>query len=257
MCTWSRSPRTTGACTPATGSRCRSRSAASVRLRARMASLCRLILAATTIAALHLTVEAVGFIENERHPFSGARYSRDALERYSHIDIAVVRHWPITKSGTPLFSGTCIFEIALAVARSWLRTNGARIADCEILRALDLTNGETREIMSRVSANSSMLNFQSSPPLGNRLADALPLQDLRGDTPWLRPAAGTGARRRFDAKHLSRGEASGRHYGPAFRLVDSAVLPRRHFHKSRPNEQERDRNFVLDPSASMPALTES
>ena len=88
-------------------------------------------------------------------------------------------HWPITRSATHvIFPGTGFVEIALAVARAWLRTNGARIADCEILRPLDLTNGETREIMSRVSANSKHArNLQPSAPLGIRLAAALPLQD--------------------------------------------------------------------------------
>jgi phthiocerol/phenolphthiocerol synthesis type-I polyketide synthase C len=114
------------------------------------------------------TPEAVGLLEDERHPFSGARYSRDALEWYSHIDTALFPALADHRVGEhAIFPGTGFIEIALAIARVWLRSKNARISDCEILKPLDLTNGETREIMSRVSANSSTWEIFSRPRLSS------------------------------------------------------------------------------------------
>ena len=174
------------------------------------------------------TSEAVGLIESERHSFSGARYSRDALEWYSHIDTALFPALADHKVGEHvIFPGTGFIEIALAVARAWLRTNGARIADCEILRPLDLTNGETREIMSRISANSNTLEIFSRPRLSEQ-AWLLHCRSkiLHGDTPAMLPRAPEhGVRRRFDREAMYRvADTSGLHYGPAFRLLDSAVV---------------------------------
>ena len=197
------------------------------------------------------TCEAVGLIESERHPFSGARYSRDALEWYAHVDTALFPVLADHRVGNSvIFPGTGFVEIALAVARSWLQTDSARIADCEILRPLDLTNGETREIMSRVSANSSTLEIFSRP----RLSESGWLlhcrcKILHGDTPVVAPCVPEqGARRRFDSEALYRvAEASGLHYGPAFRLVDKAVLIDDTFIKVDLTNTSAIDDFVLDP----------
>ena len=197
------------------------------------------------------TCEAVGLIESERHPFSGARYSRDALEWYAHVDTALFPALADHRVGNSvIFPGTGFVEIALAVARSWLQTNGARIADCEILRPLDLTNGETREIMSRMSSNSSTLEIFSRP----RLSESGWLlhcrcKILHGDTHVVAPCAPQqGARRGFDSEALYRvAEASGLHYGPAFRLVDNAVLIDDTFIKVELTNTSATNDFVLDP----------
>lgn len=174
------------------------------------------------------TSEAVGLIESERHPFSGARYSRDALEWYSHIDTALFPALADHKVGEHvIFPGTGFVEIALAVTRAWLRTNGARIADCEILRPLDLTNGETREIMSRISANSNTLEIFSRP----RLSESSWLlhcrtKILHGETHEVAPRVPEHrVRRRFDRKAMYQvADASGLNYGPTFRLLDNAIV---------------------------------
>jgi len=197
------------------------------------------------------TVEAIGLIESERHPFSGARISRDALEWHSHIDTALFPALSDHKLGEHvIFPGTGFIEIALAIARAWLRTKVARIADCEILKPLDLTNGETREIMSRVSAVSSTLEIFSRP----RLSEAGWLlhsrcKILHGDIHEAAPhEPEQEVRRRFDRDAIYRvADASGLHYGDAFRLVDSAAMRGDNFiHVELGNKGPRD-DFVLDP----------
>jgi len=197
------------------------------------------------------TPEAVGLIETERHPFSGARYSPDSLEWYSHIDTALFPALADHKVGEHvIFPGTGFIEIALAVARAWSGSKGARLADCEILRPLDLTNGETREIMSRVSANSSTLEIFSRL----RLSESSWLlhcrsKILHGDTSAITPRTPKHkARRRFDRKAIYRvADASGLHYGPAFRLLDKAVVLDGNFIQVELARKEIKDDFVLDP----------
>jgi acyl transferase domain-containing protein/NADPH:quinone reductase-like Zn-dependent oxidoreductase/acyl carrier protein len=197
------------------------------------------------------TTEAVGLIESERHPFSGARYSRDALEWYSHIDTALFPELADHKVGDHvIFPGTGFIEIALAVARAWLRTDGARIADCEILTPLDLTNGETREIMSRISANSSALEIFSRP----RLSESgwllhCRVKILHGASPTLPPPAPKQKLRQLiDREAIYRvADASGLHYGPAFRLLNKAVVTNGGFIQVALAKEHLQNDFVLDP----------
>ena len=132
----------------------------------------------------------MGPVESERHPFSGVRHSRDAPEWYAHIDTMLFPALADHKVGEHvLFPGTGFIEIGLAVARAWLRSKDARIADLEFLTPLDLTNGETREIMSRVSPNSNTVEIFSRP----RLSQASWLlhsrcKMLHGDTRAVVPA---------------------------------------------------------------------
>jgi acyl transferase domain-containing protein/NADPH:quinone reductase-like Zn-dependent oxidoreductase/NADP-dependent 3-hydroxy acid dehydrogenase YdfG/acyl carrier protein len=195
--------------------------------------------------------EAVDLVESERHPFSGARYSRDALEWYAHIDTALFPALADHKVGERvLFPGTGFLEIALAVGRAWLRTTNARLADFEILKPLDLTNGETREIMSRVSPNSNTVEIFSRP----RLSQASWLlhcraKFLHGEGRVLPPRVPEHRLgRRFDPDTIYHvGDASGLHYGPAFRLLDSAVVVDDTFIRVELGSQAAKTDFVLDP----------
>ncbi len=195
--------------------------------------------------------EAVGPVESERHPFSGVRHSRDALEWYAHIDTMLFPALADHKVGEHvLFPGTGFIEIQLAVARAWLRSKDARIADLEFLKPLDLTNGETREIMSRVSPNSNTVEIFSRP----RLSQASWLlhcrcKVLHGDTRAVVPAVPE-----HKVQHdLGRdaiyrvGDASGLHYGPAFRLLESAVVLDDAFIRVELGSHGAKSDFVLDP----------
>lgn len=195
--------------------------------------------------------EAVDLVESERHPFSGARYSRDALEWYSHIDTALFPALADHKVGERvLFPATGFLEISLAVARTWLRTKSARLTDFEILKPLDLTSGETREIMSRVSPNSSTVEIFSRPRL-SQVSWLLHCRCkiLHGDTHAVVPGvAEYRTRRRFDRDAVYRvGDASGLHYGRAFCLLDSAVVLDDTFIRVELGSQGAKTDFVLDP----------
>jgi phthiocerol/phenolphthiocerol synthesis type-I polyketide synthase C len=195
--------------------------------------------------------EAVDLVESERHPFSGARYSPDALEWYAHIDTALFPVLADHRVGERvLFPGTGFVEISLAVARAWLRTKTARLADFEILKPLDLTNGETREIMSRVSPNSNTVEIFSRP----RLSQAAWLlhcrtKILHGDTRATPPDVHEQTvERRFCHNAIYRvGSASGLHYGPAFRLLESAVVHNDNVIRVELGGGSTEANFVLDP----------
>ena len=173
------------------------------------------------------TVEAIG-VANERHPFAGARGADDALEWHAHIDTALFTDLVDHKIGEQtIFPGAGFLEIALSVACQWLGTETVIIASFEILKPLDLTNGETRHVMTRVSPGSNTLEIYSRP----RLSQVPWLLHCRGK--MLRgnaaPAGGTPARP-ATGRHMGSSaiyqlaESSGLRYGPAFRLVDNVMV---------------------------------
>jgi len=173
------------------------------------------------------TTEAVGVIEVERHPLAGARNDAEALEWHSHIDTALIPDLTDHKVGEQIIlPGTGFLEIAFSVARQWLKTDHIAIANFEILKPLDLTSGETREVMTRVSPGSSTLEIFSRP----RLSRAAWVLNCRGKM-LHGSARGFGYERNSpQARHIADrdrlyeiADASGLHYGPAFRQVESVT----------------------------------
>jgi len=171
------------------------------------------------------TTEAIG-AETERHPFAGARLTADGTEWYSHIDTELFPALSDHKVGEQtIFPGTGFLEVALAVARQYLESETATIANYEIFSPLDLTNGVTRELMTRVSPGSNTIEILSRP----RLAKAGWMLHCRGkilsgeeppDAPkWPRDGRETGSGPLYEIA-----TRSGLHYGPAFRLLERAVV---------------------------------
>ncbi|MDE1974497.1 MAG: type I polyketide synthase, partial [Hyphomicrobiales bacterium] len=112
--------------------------------------------------------EAIGVSEPERHPFSGARHSRDGLQWFAHIDTTAFPALADHRVGQQvIFPGAGFLEIVFAVAREWLRSSEVSLADFDILKPLDLTNGETREIMTRVSPDTHVIEVFSRPRLSS------------------------------------------------------------------------------------------
>ena len=171
------------------------------------------------------TSEAIGG-EVERHAFAGARYTTDALEWYSHIDTTLYPDLVDHKVGEQtLFPGAAFLEMALSVARQWLKTEHVVIANFEILKALDLTNGETREMMTRVSPGSNTIEIFSRP----RLSHAAWMQHCRGKmlhaTDPVRPPERPATGQLLNGEFLYNiANASGLHYGPAFHLVRNLIV---------------------------------
>ena len=174
------------------------------------------------------TQEASALVETGRHPFSGARTGSDSLEWYSHLDTALFPELADHKVGEQLiFPGTGFLEIAFAVASEWLRTGQVLLADFEILKPLDLSKGETREVMSRVSPGSNTIEIFSRPRLSQAgwllHSRAKMLHgDARAVVPEVPPP--DGARALSKAAVYQMAAAGGLHYGPAFRLLESAVV---------------------------------
>ncbi|CAM9696036.1 unnamed protein product, partial [Phaeothamnion confervicola] len=194
------------------------------------------------------TPEAIG-VEAERHPFAGARLTGDTMEWHAHIDTALFPELSDHTVGEQtIFPGTGFLEIALSVARQWLRSEHVVIANFEILKPLDLTNGEMREVMTRISAGSSTFEIFSRP----RLSHVAWLMHARGkilhaaDAPVLpvRPDGGHALPGEF---LYNLADASGLHYGPAFRLARDLVVHDGNLVSIELTPQRAPANFLLDP----------
>jgi acyl transferase domain-containing protein/NADPH:quinone reductase-like Zn-dependent oxidoreductase/acyl carrier protein len=197
------------------------------------------------------SAEAIGIVEPERHPFSGSRYSRDGLEWFSHIDTALFPELADHKVGDQVvFPGAGFLEIAFAVARECRQSECVAIADFDILKPLDLSSGETREVMTRFSPTSSTIEIFSRP----RLSQASWLLHCRGRilesqtravVPVAPPNADTYA---IDGARIYKmGEACGLRYGPAFRLLETAEVYDDRLIDTRLAPARVNSEFVLDP----------
>jgi phthiocerol/phenolphthiocerol synthesis type-I polyketide synthase C len=170
------------------------------------------------------TLEAVGVVEADRHPLAGARFNNDDLEWHSHIDTALFPELSDHKVGDRvILPGTGFIEIALNVATHWLGTADVALANFEILKPLDLTNGQTREVVTRISAGSSTFEIMSR----QRLANVSWMVHCRGkilhghgSTALVTDGHVPGPRLLADKRELySIAAASGLTYGPAFQQI--------------------------------------
>ncbi len=113
------------------------------------------------------TSESVG-IETDWHLFAGGRHTSEGLEWHAPIDTVRYPDLVDHKVGEQIiFPGAGFLEIAFSVARQYLKTENVVIASFEILKPLDLTNGETREVITRVSAGSNTIEIFSRPRLSH------------------------------------------------------------------------------------------
>jgi phthiocerol/phenolphthiocerol synthesis type-I polyketide synthase C len=197
------------------------------------------------------TPEATSLVEAERHPFSGARTSGDGLEWHAHLDTALFPELADHQVGEqPIFPGTGFLEIALAVAGEWLRNRQVLLTDFEVLKPLDLSKGETREVMSRVSPGSNTIEIVSRPRLSQVgwLLHAR-AKMLHGNASAVAPPAPQhGAARTVDKDMIYQMAASGSlHYGPAFRLVRSAVIHENNLIEVELAPSTIATGFALDP----------
>ncbi len=197
------------------------------------------------------TPEAIG-TDHDRHPLAGSRNGADSLAWHAHLDTAVLPKFIDHKVGDQvIFPGAGFLEISLNVARQWLQTETVLITGFEILNPLDLTDGETHEVMTRLSPGSGTFEILSRP----RLAQAAWLLHCRGKV-----AAG-------DASETARGpdrqKKSGRiipgeeiyrlaeggslNYGPAFRLVRNATVHENGDISVDLTPQKEATPFLLDP----------
>ena len=196
------------------------------------------------------TVEAIGH-DAEPHPFAGARYTPDALVWRSNIDTSLYPQLADHKvGGQAILPGTAFLEIALAVARQWIRAESIIISELEILAPLDITNGETREVMTRISAGSGTFEIFSRA----RLSQAGWLLHCRGKiqngnsahTPFAPDVPATGRiLEKSEIYDLARG--SGLHYGPAFQLAQRVIIHNDSLISVQLTPANNESEFLLDP----------
>jgi NADPH:quinone reductase-like Zn-dependent oxidoreductase/malonyl CoA-acyl carrier protein transacylase/acyl carrier protein len=102
------------------------------------------------------------------HPLIGARSMADRLEWSAQVDPQLVPDLADHKiDGTVLLPGSAFVEMALAVARSWLDTDQATIADLDIQQPMPFVGDMSREVMCRVSPDTRLLEILSRPRLGH------------------------------------------------------------------------------------------
>jgi acyl transferase domain-containing protein/NADPH:quinone reductase-like Zn-dependent oxidoreductase/NADP-dependent 3-hydroxy acid dehydrogenase YdfG/acyl carrier protein len=187
----------------------------------------------------------------DRHPLAGSRHTPEALVWRSNVDIALhpmlADH---TVRGQAIFPGTAFLEIALAVARQWLRADSVIVSEFEILAPLDLTNGETREVMTRLSPGSNTIEILSRP----RLSRGGWILNCRGKIqtgnatyePLVPPVSAVGEV--VDgAKLYEIADDSGLRYGPAFRLAERVVVHDEKLISIDLAPSDGTSEFLLDP----------
>jgi acyl transferase domain-containing protein len=102
------------------------------------------------------------------HPLIGARLIADRLEWSAQVDPKLVPNLGDHKvDGTVLLPGSAFVEMALAVARSWLESDQATIAELDIQQPMAFVGDMSREVMCRVSADTHLLEILSRPRLGH------------------------------------------------------------------------------------------
>ena len=114
------------------------------------------------------TVESPALIRSTKwHPLIGARFGADTLEWHSSLDTAL-HPWLADHcvDGRAILPGAAFAEMALAVARDWLESDQATIADLEITSPMQLTPDASREVMCRLSPLVNHIEILSRPRLG-------------------------------------------------------------------------------------------
>jgi len=148
-----------------------------------------------------------------------------------------------------ILPGTGFIEISLSVIREWLKTDDIRICDTEILRPLDLTGGETREIVTRISAISQTFEIFSRP----RLSNATLVLHCRGKffhgariaPPVLNwPKMGEAINR---DQHYRVAAACGLHYQHGFAEVERLLIHNREQVSVLLTEKAGTSKYLLDP----------
>jgi phthiocerol/phenolphthiocerol synthesis type-I polyketide synthase C len=199
------------------------------------------------------TVEAAGMIRpGPWHPLIGARSGSDRLEWHSVLDTLLLPYLADHAiDGQVILPGAAFVEMALAVAREWLQSDTARIADLEILQPMRLGADESREVVCKVTAQTGLIEITSR----RRMTDS----------PWLvhavgkivKDTAGIDTAPAFDEpadfvdaeRVYAEAIRSGLGFGPSFRqLARASVIGRERILVDLVAADEEDAGQGLDPA---------
>ncbi len=161
------------------------------------------------------------------HPLIGARTSLDQLEWHGVVDVALV---PALADhvidGHVLVPGAAFAEMALAVARDWLATDRAAVADFEIHQPMILDGTASRETRCRVQPVTGFLEIMSRPRLTQGAwqvhVTAKVLRFVGTADPVDPVSHGDDGPGLTGAEVYAAASTSGLQYGPAFQLLHSA-----------------------------------
>ena len=167
------------------------------------------------------------------HPLIGARYSAERLEWHSSLD--TISHPSLADhnvDGRAILPGAAFAEMALAVARDWLGTEAATIADLEITSPMQLGADAGRDVLCRLSPSINHLEILSRPRLGQTPwqthATAKILRDASvGGLPAIDDVVPlTPSHSVTGAEIYAMADRAGLHYGATFRKLERATAVR-------------------------------
>ena len=202
------------------------------------------------------TVESPAMIRSTVwHPLIGARYRSDGLEWHSSLDTTL--HPSLADhcvDGRAILPGAAFAEMALAVARDWLGSETATIADLEITSPMQLTPDTSREVVCRLSPLVSHLEIVSRPRLGQTPWQThATAKILRDSTVGLLPEAEDHAPLSpshpvTGAEIYAMAERAGLRYGPTFQKLERAAAVRPDRIVLELTKEAADPAFGVDPA---------
>ncbi|MCX8252471.1 MAG: type I polyketide synthase [Beijerinckiaceae bacterium] len=202
------------------------------------------------------TTESRSFVRpGAWHPLIGARYGADQLEWHSSLDTELYP-WLADHcvDGRAILPGAAFAEMALAVARDWLGTEQATIADLEITSPMQLTPDVAREVCCRLSPHVGHLEILSRPRLGGSTwqphatakifrdtsVGRLPEPDDHAPLSPSHPVTG--------AEIYAMAERAGLKYGPTFQKLETAAAVRPDRIQLGLTKDEANPAFGIDPA---------
>ena len=202
------------------------------------------------------TVESPALIRSTPwHPLIGSRYGSEGLEWHSSIDTtmnpSLADH---CVDGRAILPGAAFAEMALAVARDWLGSDTATIADLEITSPMQLTADASREIVCRLSPLVNHLEIVSRPRLGQSPWQThATAKILRDSSVGLLPDADDHAplspsHSVTGAEIYAMAERAGLQYGPTFQKLESATAVRPDRIVLDLTKEEANPDFGVDPA---------
>ncbi len=189
------------------------------------------------------------------HPLIGSRYGTDTLEWYSSLDTSL-HPWLADHcvDGRAILPGAAFAEMALAVARDWLKLDQAIVADLEITSPMQLTPDTSREVLCRLSPLVNHLEILSRPRLSQtpwqthatakivRDATVGVLPEAEDHAPLSPSHPVTGA------EIYAMAERAGLQYGPSFRKLETAAAVRPDRIVLDLTKEDAEAAFGVDPA---------
>jgi acyl transferase domain-containing protein/NADPH:quinone reductase-like Zn-dependent oxidoreductase/acyl carrier protein len=186
------------------------------------------------------------------HPLIGARLTSDAFEWRAHVDTKVVPELDDHRiEDQALLPGAGIIEMAWAVAREWLGAERAFVTDLEILQPMTFAEDASREVLTRISPTSGVLEILSRPRLSRagwqvHATAKIVKPTEEDDCEPLRPR--DGGERFTSARTYKLASDSTLNFGPTFRQVDSVLKHGEDFIVVDLIPPRATQGFVIDPA---------